>query len=187
MNTKHGGNADVILDEDKKIAKKVLKNEYKNSKEKRLRFKDEIEIMNRLKGRPGIIPIIEYNTNELWYTMPIAEPIEEHLSKSNDRFNECKIAIQQLSETLKILHSEGNCHRDIKVDNLYYYNGRYCFGDFGLADFPDKQELTNSNEKVGPWTTISPEMKRDPRSSDGIKADIYSFAKTIWIILTENK
>ncbi len=185
MEPKEGGNAIVSFDIDKNIATKELK--YKKDKEKKLRFIDEIKIMNRLKGRQGIIPIIEYNTDKLWYTMPIAEPITEHLNNFKNRFEECKIAIQQLSKTLRMLHSEGICHRDIKVDNLYYYNGRYCFGDFGLVDFPDKQELTNSKRGIGAWTTISPEMKRDPRNSDGIKADIYSFAKTIWIILTENE
>lgn len=182
---KYGGNAKVSFDRDKNIAKKELVN--KKDDEKRLRFVDEINIMNRLKGRPGIIPIIENDTDNLWYTMPIAEPIEEHLNKSKNRFEECKIAISQLIGTLKMLHNENIYHRDIKIDNLYYYNGKYCFGDFGLVDFPDKQELTNSKRGLGAWTTIAPEMKRDPRNSDGAKADIYSFAKTIWIILTRNK
>ena len=40
---------------------------------------------------------------------------------------------------------------------------------------------------LGPRWTIAPEMKRDPRTADGKLADIYSLAKTLWILLTKEE
>src|SRR5699024_5316238 len=67
-----------------------------------------------------------------------------------------------------------------------WYNGNYCFGDFGLVDYPDKEDLTATRESVGPRNTIAPEMKNDAKNSDGKKADVYSLAKTLWMLLTKS-
>lgn len=67
------------------------------------------------------------------------------------------------------------------------YNDRFTFGDFGLADFPHKKvHQTKPNQKLGPLFTIAPEMKRYPKSASGEKADVYSFAKTIWTFFSQN-
>lgn len=67
------------------------------------------------------------------------------------------------------------------------YNDRFTFGDFGLADFPHKKvHQTKPNQKLGPLFTIAPEMKRYPKSASGEKADVYSFAKTIWTFFSRN-
>ena len=184
-----GGNAEVHLVLERKTQKRyALKQLTNTSRKKRSRFRDEIRVMSENKDIEGGIPIVDSNAEECWYVMPVAEPVLEHLKNVDNWFGEVTVAIQQLTKTLKDLQNRNIAHRDIKPDNICYYNNRYCFGDFGLANFPDHiLDLTTSERTVGAKFTIAPEMKRDPLHSDGLKADIYSLAKTFWIMLTNDK
>ncbi len=76
----------------------------------------------------------------------------------------------------------GISHRDIKPDNLFYHDGRYVVGDFGLVDFPEKEAITAADRKLGPQFYIAPEMLNDPTNADGRPADVYSLAKTLWVL-----
>lgn len=57
--------------------------------------------------------------------------------------------------------------------------------DFGLVDYPDKADLTNRQESVGPNWTMNPEMKRNPTIADSKSAIVgFLLAKTLWILIT---
>ncbi|MET3689511.1 serine/threonine protein kinase [Priestia megaterium] len=190
-----GGNAEVFKVTDGRgnmLAMKLLKVHNGKAFEKKYsRFKDEIEVVIKHQTTiKGIIPIINSYLpnkpdleNRPWYTMPIAMPISKWMKeiRTTDEIIGC---IQSLSLLLDELHNNNIVHRDIKPSNIYLYNNIWCFGDFGLVDYPDKQDLTTTFESVGPKSTIAPEMKRDAKNSDGKKADIYSLAKTLWVLLT---
>ena len=183
-----GGNARVILvrekNTNKKYALKELHKNKKRNKETRERFKAEIQIAKKYsKSIDGIIPIIESNCTEYWYTMPIATSVLEYIRDKSivDIVN----GTIQILETLSKLHKEGVSHRDIKPSNIYYYNNRFSLGDFGLIDFPDNfNDFTRSDRGLGAIFTIAPEMKRNPKNADGKKADVYSLAKTLWMFLS---
>jgi serine/threonine protein kinase len=189
-----GGNANVYRAKDNKgnqYAVKILKvGNYPAFRKKYNRFKDEVRIVRANQTViPGILPIIECSLpnnpykNTPWYSMPIATPIVEILNHHSS-INEIMQCIEQLSSTLIKLHEKGIVHRDIKPNNLYFYKNNWSFGDFGLVEYPRKTDLTAKGESVGPKYTIAPEMKRDAKNSDGKAADIYSLAKTLWILLT---
>lgn len=197
-----GGNAVVLRVQDissgEYLALKKLKT---RGNEKEFRFLDEITVMIENKDIPGIIPIIEYSKEFLWYTMPLAEPL---MIWSEKIFASCKLneyrsekfditpwlkavgkAFIELSKTLIELHNKGIHHRDIKPDNIYILNGRACLGDFGLVEFPENaNDFTRSDKGLGAIFTIAPEMKRNPKKADGAKADVYSLAKTLWMVLS---
>ena len=184
-----GGNGDVrkVMNRETNelVALKILSNDAQKDQEKRLRFEDEIRTMVAVgPNNAGVIPILDYSLEECWYTMPIAEKIEGKcvdIDKTVD-------AIIQIAETLVQLHALGYAHRDIKPMNMLYYNERFVLCDFGLVDIPDNpHNLTRENQRIGAVRTIAPEMTRDPRHADGKKADVYSLAKTLWILLTGNR
>lgn len=165
-------------------ALKELDGSLKNNKEKKSRFLDEIQTLIKCQGIEGVIPIVDYSNEELWYTMPLADKIYDHLSSIEEKVS----CVLQISETLIHIHRAGYAHRDIKPDNILFYDGKFVLCDFGLVDIPDNpHNLTKNTSRIGPMTTIAPEMKRNAKDADGKKADVYSLAKTLWILLADNK
>ncbi len=182
-----GGNAKVFRVKEKisgtEVALKYLCN---RSTEKKSRFDDEIQIMSEnCASIDGVIPIIEYSKEQLWYTMPIARPIMEYINEKEIDYQLIINGVIELADTLSKLHEKGIAHRDIKPSNIYYYKNRFYLGDFGLVEFPDNpNDFTRSDRGLGAIFTIAPEMKRDPKHADGKKADVFSLAKTTWMLLT---
>jgi serine/threonine-protein kinase len=175
-----GPNGDLIA---LKLLKKLKKKAYD-------RFRDEITAVIDNSDIKGVLPILDFHLPESiaketpWYVMPLAIPFTDYVKGKTT--TEIIESIIVLAEELSKLHQRKVFHRDIKPANLFFYNDYPCLGDFGLVDFPDKKELTSKRENVGPKWTIAPEMKRNAYTADGEKADSYSFAKTIWILLTKN-
>jgi serine/threonine protein kinase len=184
-----GGNAEVweVEENGKPHALKILKGYYGDRVP---RFRDEVAIMKRLSGRPGVLPMLRSEIpdtpskqNPCWILRPIGKGIIEVLQ---DDFSPEKVinAIFRIAKTLEELHREEIYHRDIKPDNLFLLNGEYAIGDFGLVDFPDKN--TNTGRQLGSRNYIAPEMLNHANDSNGGKADVYSLAKTLWSLLSGN-
>lgn len=188
-----GGNGEVW------ICRDIQKHEYAvkflkwGSGEAYKRFFDEVTFMEQFGYIQGVMPIIDkhipeyskrFNNPQLpfYYVMPLAESAEQKIQNASiDK----KIAIiQELLKMLTSLHAQDIAHRDIKPANILYYNGKYVLSDFGLVFFNKKTAKTPTGAKLGAKWTISPQMERDAVRADKFKADIYSMAKTIWMILT---
>jgi len=193
-----GGNANVYraisnLDNSEvalKILKPLDKNNIKKFNKKLKRFKDEVKIvLQHQESIKGIIPILETNVTEsengeYWYSMPIATPISDFIKGiEQDKENTIIECVYNLAELLIKLHDLGIVHRDIKPSNIYFFNGVFSLGDFGLVDYPDKEDLTSTGESVGARNTMAPEFKIDGKRADGKLGDVYSLAKTMWLLL----
>lgn len=185
-----GGNARVYLvkslDRPEEYALKTLNN---RGTEKRSRFIDEIHVMrDNCDTIEGILPVLDFSESEFWYTMPVAEPVMKYIERNELSIKSVVLYSISLCGTLIELHRRGISHRDIKPSNIYFYERRFYLGDFGLVDFPDNTPgLTKENKGLGAIFTIAPEMKRNPKNADGKKADVFSFAKTMWMFLTRNE
>lgn len=164
------------------VALKCLSEEALGDKEKHERFEDEVNTMLQAgKMIKGIIPILDYSIEDGWYVMPVAERIKDHCKKVDDVVS----GVLEIAETLAELHKVGLSHRDIKPDNILYYDGRWVLCDFGLVDIPDNpHNLTKNTKRIGAVRTIAPEMTRYPKDADGRLADVYSLAKSLWMLLT---
>lgn len=191
-----GGNGDVfeLLEENypnKKseyVLKELKKKSYKDDK-RYTRFKKEIEIQR--KGIKGVMPILKHNvpdnpteSDKPWYIMPEATPLKKVLSQDNYSGEKKVKLMLDVAKILKKLHEKGYAHRDLKPENLLFLDGKILISDFGLVKEVDSSGITKEGEKVGPYKTIAPEMLKDASTiSNARPADVYSFAKTLWLLI----
>jgi serine/threonine-protein kinase len=186
-----GGNGDVWMasKNDEKYAIKLLRSV---NSETYSRFKIETDILSKLDHIDGIIPLIdkflpdEPTKEKPWFVMPLALPFEEYI-KNKEPVGIIEDFIQ-LAKTIELLHENKISHRDIKPANFLYYENRLCLSDFGLVKYPTRtKNLTQAKRDVGAKFTMAPEMRRFASQSNGLSADVYSFAKSLWIALTRKE
>lgn len=200
----HGGNGTVykitcIPINQEELVVKILKPAYGENpypRKKYNRFKSEVTVASRLTEiSERFIPIRDYylpakpnRRNRPWFVMPKAESLKNNLFNKKILIVEKMQVVLDIALAVKDLHDNDYVHRDIKLDNILFYNSRVVLCDFGLVRHPSLERLTGGTEKVGPWNTIAPEMKRAASKFFIPKqADIYSLGKLIWIILTEDE
>lgn len=152
------------------------------------RFTAETEALKKAKGVPGIVPLVDQDlprdpsVGPRWYVMPLAGSFHDFINGRGPI--EIVSAFALLARTLADLHELEIHHRDIKPGNVLSLGGRLCFSDFGLVKYPSRKDVTPPRHELGPKFTMAPEMRRDAGAAEGGPADVYSFAKTLWIGLT---
>lgn len=183
-----GGNATVYVASYITTGEKVaLKKLSIWNQEKEARFQEEIVVMTGVASKiEGVMPILDYSREHFWYTMPIATKVMDAPFVKNGNVVEIVQAFLPLLTTLQQLHEKDISHRDIKPANIYLLNNRLTFGDFGLVDYPYGADLTQSDRPLGAIFTRAPEMLRNPKGANGKPTDIYSMAKTLWMLLTKD-
>jgi hypothetical protein len=156
----------------------------------RMRFVREIEAMRRCAHLPGVLPLLDAvpivdgrPLEQPWLVSVIAKPMEKALAKGA-LISDIVVAIHEIASALADMHALGISHRDIKPDNLFLHDGRWCVGDLGLAAYEDQEALTAVGERLGPTFYIATEMLNGSHTADGRKADVFSLAKTLWKLIT---
>jgi serine/threonine-protein kinase len=163
-----------------KVLSRIKKTAYR-------RFRDEIDTLKKVAEVPGILSILDsdlpaaYTTLPPWYAMPLGKPIE-HWSEQVGAAKKVA-AIAEVADTLGQLHEQGIAHRDVKPPNLLIHNDRCHLVDFGLVIYPGKIHLTGSRERIGPYWTMAPEVRRHHGAADPFPGDVYALAKTLWSVL----
>jgi len=174
------------------VAVKVL-NASKVDSEPYRRFAREVEQLRRLGDFPGILPILDANVpadlakgQRAWLAMPVAKSIGTVLGP-DPTLATVVAAAATIANTLARLAEEGISHRDIKPDNLFRYDEQWVIGDFGLVKVPDAEPITAGARKLGPIYFLAPEMLNSPAEAKGEPADVYSLAKTLWVLVTGDR
>ena len=154
------------------------------------RFKREISFLSDFKDVDGVIDILDKNCpqelsreqDESWYLMPKAKEYNVKFHKSLKQKLDDMIS---LARTLENLHSKEYAHRDIKPENILLLDGKVILADFGLAWNPNMERLTASDERVGPYRILPPELEHidDMANIDYRCSDVYLFAKMLWMVL----
>ena len=91
----------------------------------------------------------------------------------------CEKVIPAVNEALHRFHEAGFVHRDVKPDNLYWYEGEIVLGDFGITCSLRGDEFTIDKTKTGTLGYYAPELMLNeivPAS------DYYSFGQTLWTL-----
>ena len=187
----NGAYANVLLYTDEfyneKFAIKRLKSNV--SDKEKARFKNEFEIMNRIK-HPYILKVYNYNENDSSYIMEYCDfTLRKYIEMNNnkpkfDTKKRKKLAIQFLV-ALNYLHSKKILHRDISYNNVLiklYDNDILIIklSDFGLVKDLDL-ELTRTESEIR-GTLIDDTLTSF--KDYNIKNEIYSVGMIIYFIFT---
>lgn len=160
---------------------------WKMSSKRKQRFYNEALFMKRVNGSSGVLPIWDideaHDNQPRWYVMPKARLLCE-IYDENATVLDVVTHIATIARTLSHLADQRIYHRDIKPDNLFWYNGGPVLADFGIAAFPNPPAgLTREGEKLGPANFIAPEMRSaNTNATDSSRADVYSLAKTLFVL-----
>jgi serine/threonine protein kinase len=152
------------------------------------RFRREIETLRNIGERPDVVPMLDWNlpespsrTDRAWMAMPIAIPIRDALTGQS-----LETVVEAIAGSLvDLAEQHGLAHRDIKPGNLYTHTDSWAVGDFGLVDLPGADTLTEEDRVIGPANFVAYEMMVEANTADSHLADVYSLAKTLWVLATE--
>lgn len=153
------------------------------------RFRDEINFLRQHTDDPGVLTLLDSHSppqpsvaDRPWLVTPLAIPASKQFAGGARPLGEVVGFLQVIAATLARLHAKGVYHRDIKPDNLFLLDGMPVVGDFGLVDMPGKTPVTEPAEPMGPRYYIAPEMLSDAADIPAGPADVYSLAKTLWVL-----
>ncbi|OWZ05383.1 Serine/threonine protein kinase [Phytophthora megakarya] len=94
--------------------------------------------------------------------------------------SEARQLFLQCARGLHFLHSHGIAHRDLSLENVFYFRGMCKIGDFGLStDAP----IRGSGEAVGKAYYMAPEVVNQ-EAYDAFAADMWSLGIMLFIMLT---
>ena len=187
-----GGNAEVwrATRGNEEVALKIL-HQHRTESEPYQRFRQEIETMRQIGDHPNIMPLLDAHLPEApskarpaWLAMPIAAPLAESVSQSGLREVVTAVAGNALADLHELHHVH---HRDIKPSNLYLHHGRPMISDFGLVDLPESDDLTVAGRPLGPKFFLAYEMIDNPKNADPAAADVFSLAKTLWVLCVDQR
>lgn len=187
-----GGMAIVYKAKDYKlrrmVALKVLKREYSEDEAVLNKFKKEALAAGSL-THPNIVAVYdfgqEYNIDYIVMEYIDGITLKEYIKRRDMLSPEevVKIAIK-IAEALKVAHTNGIIHRDIKPQNIMVTpQGDVKVTDFGIAKAATSSTITNQGEALGSVHYFSPEQARG--SFVDARSDLYSLGITMYEMVTK--
>lgn len=193
---KFGGNGKVFINDELKIATKVLKNP-KNTNSY-IRFIEEMKILKSIKDKSidNVVKIINIDEQNLKIDMKlyngdmtkIYNITKGNVRKTLELILPIIIALKKLSELEKPIY-----HRDLKPNNLLVeINGeeiKLVLADFGCAyiDHEENKRITDDFRAVGAQQYRAPEYQYGKVEDVDAAGDIFSIGKLIWNLMVGNE
>lgn len=166
---------------------------------KRLRIRDEDSVARmkrevdagRIFGEhPNVMPVLDADIEFQWLIMPLATGTARTYAamlRAPDRLREL---VDALCAALRVPHETGWIHRDLKPDNILWFDNRWVVADWGLGRRPRGETSnpgrTRTGTGFGTEGFAAPELFMDAHEV-GPPADIYSIGQLIGAILTGHR
>src|SRR3954468_13861901 len=173
---------------DRKVALKVLHQQYAADEEYLERFRREARSVAAL-SHPNIVTVIDRGEHEGRQFIVFEYIPGENLKRLIQRRGPAPVATAlelaiQIARGLSFAHQQGLVHRDVKPQNvLLNGDGQAKVTDFGIARSLDvKGGLTQTGTVMGTSDYIAPEQARGSRVD--AQSDIYSLGAVLYELLT---
>lgn len=181
----------------KRMALKLLHEEYTERKEIVQRFFDEARAVNLI-SHPNIVDINDFSKlpdGRPFIIMEFLEgrTLEEYLEEKGALDpNEVVALLQQITSALQAAHNTNIVHRDLKPENIFLVplpDGKHLVKvlDFGIAKLSDDKKsgtkLTATGIVLGTPTYMSPEQAKGHSQKADHRTDIYSLGIILYQML----
>jgi len=178
---------DVLLN--RKVAVKVLRQQFVNDEEFISRFRREAQNAAAL-SHPNVVSIYDVGQEEDIHYI-VMEYVEGHnlneiiVERAPLQIEEAVHVAQQICDALDHAHANHIIHRDIKPHNILIgNNGRVKVTDFGIARAATSSKITHTGSVVGSVHYFSPEHAKGVNT--GEKSDLYSLGIVLYQMVTGN-
>jgi serine/threonine-protein kinase len=173
---------------DRKVALKVLHQQYTDDEEYVERFRREARSVASL-SHPNIVTVIDRGEHEGRQFIVFEYVDGENLKRLIERRGPAPVATAlelgaQIARGLSFAHQQGLVHRDVKPQNvLLNGDGQAKVTDFGIARSLDMQHgMTQTGTVLGTSDYIAPEQAQGQRVDE--HTDIYSLGVVLYELLT---
>ncbi len=173
--------------DDKTVAIKILKDEYKGNEDFIRRFQVEFRAI-AVMSHPNIVKVydVSFGAQLQYIVMEYIDGItlKEYIThRKVIPWNEAVHFTVQILHALQHAHSKGIVHRDMKPQNIMLLqDGTIRVTDFGIARFFKSDHYTKTDKAIGSVHYIAPEQVRGDQTDD--RADIYSVGVMLYEMLT---
>jgi eukaryotic-like serine/threonine-protein kinase len=177
---------DLLLD--RKVALKVLHEQYTEDDEYVARFKHEARSVATL-SHPNIVTVIDRGEHENRQFIVFEYVDGDNLKQLIQRRGPAPVTTalelgMQIARGLSFAHQQGLVHRDVKPQNvLLNGDGQAKVTDFGIARSLDvKHGMTQTGTVLGTSDYIAPEQAQGQRVDE--HTDVYSLGVVLYELLT---
>jgi len=168
------------------VALKIIKSQYADDRNYRLRFERESRVAAKLQ-EPHVIPIHGVGEIDgcLFIDMRLVRgtDLQTMLAERPLDPERAVAIVSQIAAALDAAHAEGLLHRDVKPQNILVTPADFAYlVDFGIAEVIGDTRLTQAGARIGSWAYMAPERFADKQLTPAV--DIYSLACVLYECLT---
>ena len=180
----------IVEDEERECALKELTTDA--SEEDVQRFRREVRILAQLKHK-NIVSILGYNLSRKppCFVMPLAEcNLQERLQDLAGNERRITWIFSQILDGIEYAHDNNVIHRDLKPQNVLFFDDLFQNDLVKIADFgigkrltAESISITRSYQGIGSPPYSPPEQVRGLKRVD-VRGDIYALGKILYEMFT---